>query len=84
MENMRRGRDTLSLCYIKRIISESREKYDVLFRRIKEVLRAIANVEDSKEVFEAIKYGTEAMKDKMITIEKVQHSFDELDETIDS
>ncbi|GJZ33739.1 hypothetical protein Tco_0579175 [Tanacetum coccineum] len=50
--------------------NKSREKCDVLLRRIEEVLRAIADAEESKEVFEAIKSGTEATKDKMITIEK--------------
>nr|GEU50944.1 charged multivesicular body protein 7 isoform X1 [Tanacetum cinerariifolium] len=67
-----------------KLSSESREKCDVLLRRVEEVLRAIADAEDSKEVFEAIKSGTKAMKDKMITIEEVQHCLDELDETIDS
>ncbi|PWA96469.1 SNF7 family protein [Artemisia annua] len=67
-----------------KLSSESREKCDVLLRRVEEVLRAIADAEDSKEVFEAIKSGTKAMKDNMITIEEVQHCLDELDETIDS
>ncbi|GJS31297.1 charged multivesicular body protein 7 isoform X1 [Tanacetum coccineum] len=67
-----------------KLSSESREKCDVLLRRVEEVLRAIADAEDSKEVFEAIKSGTKAMKDKLITIEEVQHCLDELDETIDS
>ncbi|KAJ0559404.1 putative Snf7 family protein [Helianthus annuus] len=64
--------------------SERREKCDVLLRRVEEVLRAIADAEDSKEVFEAIKSGTKAMKDKMITIEEVQQCLDDLDETITS
>ncbi|PWA35405.1 SNF7 family protein [Artemisia annua] len=67
-----------------KLSSETREKCDVLLRRVEEVLRAIADAEDSKEVFEAIKSGTKAMKDKMITIEEVQHCLDELDETVDS
>lgn len=36
------------------------------------------------QVFEAIQSGTKAMKDKMITIEEVQHCLDDLDETINS
>ncbi|XP_076892945.1 uncharacterized protein LOC143544838 [Bidens hawaiensis] len=67
-----------------KLSSDRREKCDVLLRRVEEVLRAIADAEDSKEVFEAIKSGTKAMKDKMITIEEVQHCLDDLDETISS
>ncbi|KAJ0565378.1 putative Snf7 family protein [Helianthus annuus] len=67
-----------------KLSSERREKCDVLLRRVEEVLRAIADAEDSKEVFEAIKSGTKAMKDKMITIEEVQQCLDDLDETITS
>ncbi|MFS7942385.1 putative Snf7 family protein [Helianthus anomalus] len=67
-----------------KLSSERREKCDVLLRRVEEVLRAIADAEDSKEVFEAIKCGTKAMKDKMITIEEVQQCLDDLDETITS
>ncbi|XP_076900416.1 uncharacterized protein LOC143554580 [Bidens hawaiensis] len=67
-----------------KLSSDRREKCDVLLRRVEEVLRAIADAEDSKEVFEAIKSGTKAMKDKMITIEEVQNCLDDLDETISS
>ncbi|KAI7748433.1 hypothetical protein M8C21_007591 [Ambrosia artemisiifolia] len=67
-----------------KLSSERREKCDALLRRVEEVLRAIADAEDSKEVFEAIKSGTKAMKDKMITIDEVQHCLDDLDETVNS
>ncbi|KAI3693832.1 hypothetical protein L1987_76785 [Smallanthus sonchifolius] len=67
-----------------KLSSESRDKCDVLLRRVEEVLRAITDADDSKEVFEAIKSGTKAMKDKMITIEEVQNCLDDLDETINS
>ncbi|KAI3736495.1 hypothetical protein L6452_16037 [Arctium lappa] len=67
-----------------KLASESREKCNVLLRRVEEVLRAIADAEDSKEVFEAIQSGTNAIKDRQITIEEVQLCLDELDETINS
>ncbi|KAK9076525.1 hypothetical protein SSX86_004859 [Deinandra increscens subsp. villosa] len=67
-----------------KLSSESRDKCDVLLRRVEEVLRAISDAEDSKEVFEAIQSGTKALKDKMITIEEVQHCLDDLDETTNS
>ncbi|XP_071718636.1 uncharacterized protein [Rutidosis leptorrhynchoides] len=84
LASLKSGNKAIALRYARKmkLSSESREKCDVLLRRVEEVLRAIADAEDSKEVFEAIKSGTNAMKDKMISVEEVQHCLDELDETI--
>lgn len=86
LASLKSGNKAIALRHVRelKLSSESREKSDVLLRRVEEVLRAIADAEDSKEVFEAIKSGTKAMKDKMITVEEVQHCLDELDETISS
>lgn len=67
-----------------KLASESREKCHVLLRRVEDVLRAIADAQDSKEVFEAIQGGTKAIKDYKITIEEVQLCLDELDGTVNS
>nr|XP_043621566.1 charged multivesicular body protein 7 isoform X1 [Erigeron canadensis] len=86
LASLKAGNKAIALRHARELkqSSESREKCDVFLRRVEEVLRAIADAEDSKEVFEAIKTGTKAMKDKIITIEEVQHCIDELDDTISS
>ncbi|KAJ9556033.1 hypothetical protein OSB04_010647 [Centaurea solstitialis] len=68
-----------------KLASESREKCNVLLRRVEEVLTAIAMLKIQKRfVFEAIQSGTNALKERQITIEEVQLCLDELDETINS
>ncbi|XP_023743647.1 uncharacterized protein LOC111891814 isoform X2 [Lactuca sativa] len=67
-----------------KLASESREKCHVLLMRVEEVLRAIADAQDSKEVFEAIQSGTKAIKDNKVTIEEVQLCLDELDGAMNS
>lgn len=52
LASLKSGNKAIALRHVRelKLSTESREKSDVLLRRVEEVLRAIADAEDSKEV----------------------------------
>nr|GMD68840.1 charged multivesicular body protein 7 isoform X1 [Ipomoea batatas] len=67
-----------------KLASQSREKCTLLLNRVEEVLRIIADAESSKQVSEAIRVGTQAIKEYRISVEDVELSLEELDKYIES
>nr|GMD66674.1 charged multivesicular body protein 7 isoform X1 [Ipomoea batatas] len=67
-----------------KLASQSREKCTLLLNRVEEVLRIIADAESSKQVSEAIRVGTQAIKEYRISAEDVELSLEELDKYIES
>lgn len=63
---------------------QSREKCTVLLNRVEEVLRVIADVESTRKVSEAMKVGTEAMRENNISIKEVELCLEDLDTSISS
>lgn len=67
-----------------KLASLSREKCTVLLNRVEEVLAVIADAEASKEVAEAIRIGTQAIKENGINYDEVELCLEELNECIES
>ncbi|PHU30348.1 hypothetical protein BC332_02441 [Capsicum chinense] len=67
-----------------KLASLSREKCTALLNRVEEVLGVIADAEASKEVAEAIRIGTEAIKENGINYDEVELCLQELNECIES
>ncbi|XP_022146425.1 charged multivesicular body protein 7 [Momordica charantia] len=66
-----------------KISTESREKVASLLNRVEEVLNAIADAESTKTVSEAIQIGARVMKEHEVSWEELQHSMQELEDSID-
>lgn len=67
-----------------KLASLSREKCTALLNRVEEVLAVIADAEASKEVAEAIRIGTQAIKENGINYDEVELCLQELNECIES
>lgn len=86
LASLRSGNKTIALRHARelKLTSQSREKCTMLFNRVEEVLRVIADAESSKAVSEAIQIGAKAVKENKISVEEVQICLQELDEGIES
>ncbi|KAK9161888.1 hypothetical protein Syun_008229 [Stephania yunnanensis] len=62
--------------------SISRDKCNSLLNNVEEVLGVISNVESTKQVSEAIRIGARAIKEIGISVEEVQLTLQELDESV--
>ncbi|KAK9136522.1 hypothetical protein Sjap_007116 [Stephania japonica] len=62
--------------------SESRDKCNSLLNKVEEVLGVISNAESTKQVSEVIRIGARAIKEVGISVEEVQLSMQELDESV--
>ncbi|MCD7457714.1 hypothetical protein HAX54_035948 [Datura stramonium] len=67
-----------------KLASLSREKCTALLNRVEEVLAVIADAEASKEVAEAIRIGTQAIKENGINYDELELCLQELNECIES
>ncbi|XP_009759355.1 uncharacterized protein LOC107816151 [Nicotiana tabacum] len=67
-----------------KLASLSREKCTALLNRVEEVLAIISDAEASKEVSEAIRIGTQAIKENGIDYDEVELCLQELNECVES
>ncbi|KAK4379791.1 hypothetical protein RND71_001653 [Anisodus tanguticus] len=67
-----------------KLASLSREKCTTLLNRVEEILAVIADAEASKEIAEAIRIGTQAIKENGINYDEVELCLQELNECIES
>ncbi|KAL5539853.1 hypothetical protein UlMin_045474 [Ulmus minor] len=82
---LKSGNKSVALRHMRafKVANASREKCATLFNRVDEILDVIANAESTKKVSEAIQIGAQAMKENNISLEQVQQSLQELEESID-
>ncbi|KAL8120336.1 uncharacterized protein LOC141724706 [Apium graveolens] len=84
LTSLKSGNKVIALRHTKelKMASQSREKCTMLLNRVEEVIRALADAESSKQVTEAIKIGTRAIKENSTSVDEVQRCLEELDESI--
>ncbi|XP_060217515.1 uncharacterized protein LOC132644878 isoform X1 [Lycium barbarum] len=86
LASLKLGNKQVALKYTSemKLASLSREKCAALLNRVEEVLAVIADAEASKEVAEAIRIGTQAIKENGINYDEVELCLQELNERIES
>lgn len=86
LASLKLGNKQVALKYSRemKMASLSREKCAALLNRVEEVLAVIADAEASKEVAEAIRIGTQAIKENGISYDEVELCLQELNECIES
>ncbi|KAF4370222.1 uncharacterized protein LOC115714437 [Cannabis sativa] len=83
--SMNSGNKNVALRHMRalKLANDSREKCTTFLNRVEEVLTVIGNAESTKKVTEAIQIGAEVIKSNKMSVEEVQHSLEELEESID-
>lgn len=66
-----------------KLAAESRDKCTSLLNRVEEVLHLIANAESTSKVSEALQIGAQAIKKNKISVKEVEHTLQELEDSID-
>ncbi|KAK3164156.1 hypothetical protein QOZ80_1AG0013400 [Eleusine coracana subsp. coracana] len=65
-----------------KLFSQSRRRCTQLLERVEEVISLIASADSTKKVYEAIRIGIQAMKEKNISVEEVNVHLKEVDELV--
>lgn len=84
LASLKSGNKVIALRHTRelKLASQSREKCTMLLNRVEEVIRVLADAESSKQVTEAIRIGARAIKENSTSVDEVQRSLEELDESI--